>query len=96
MSLRTLLVGVLRVGGRATEQAVEVSADGRLLVADAGRLDTDGNPLPLDFDSLPFVFGRNGDGTIQYEERTQGTTTWRQTYSYTDGKLTGGTGWEVQ
>lgn len=47
-------------------------------------------------DDLPQTFVYNGDGTLNYVEATDGTSTWRQTLSYTAGKLTGISGWVKQ
>lgn len=38
----------------------------------------------------------NADGTINYIDATDGTSTWRQTYTWTAGKLTGVSAWVKQ
>lgn len=50
----------------------------------------------IPIDSLPQTLVYNGDGTLNYVEATSGTDTWRQTYTYTAGKLTGISGWVKQ
>lgn len=47
-------------------------------------------------DSWPRAYNYNGDGTLNYEECTDGASTWRKTYGYTSGKLTSETAWVKQ
>jgi hypothetical protein len=57
-------------------------------------LDSTGNPFPLA--SLPQAFAYNEDDTLDYIEVTDGTRTWRQTYSYDDGKVSAISAWVPQ
>lgn len=57
----------------------------------AGALDTRGDFFPLD--SLPQVFNRDGAGNVTSIVATQGSKTYTQTYTYTNGLVTGITGW---
>lgn len=50
----------------------------------------------IPIDDMPQAFAYNGDGTLNYVEATDGTNTWRQTFSYTAGVLTGVSGWVKQ
>lgn len=51
----------------------------------------------LDLDSLPQVINRNTDGTINYIDVTdRDGAVFRQTLTYTNGKLTGISAWERQ
>lgn len=53
----------------------------------------------LDFipiDDMPQTIAYNADDTINYIEATDGADTWRQTFSYTGGKVTGISGWVKQ
>lgn len=47
-------------------------------------------------DDLPQTLVYNGDGTLNYVDATDGTDTWRQTYTWTAGRLTGISGWVKQ
>lgn len=47
-------------------------------------------------DSWPHAYDYNVDGTINYDSITDGTSTWRQTYSYAAGELTGVSAWVKQ
>lgn len=47
-------------------------------------------------DLLNQSFSYNADGTINYAEATDGINTWRQTYSYSAGRITGITSWVKQ
>ncbi len=46
--------------------------------------------------SWPWSASYNGDGTMAYEETTDGTSTWRRTYTYASGRVTTITGWVKQ
>lgn len=50
----------------------------------------------IPIDDMPQTLAYNVDDTLNYVEATNGTKTWRQTYTYTDGKLTGISGWVEQ
>lgn len=50
----------------------------------------------LDLESWAHSYARNGDGTMQYDQVTDGTNSWRKTYSYTAGKITSETAWVKQ
>jgi hypothetical protein len=54
---------------------------------------TTGDFIP---DDAPQSFAYNGDDTLNYIEVTHDGNTWRQTYGYTDGKVTSISGWELQ
>lgn len=54
--------------------------------------DSTGKPLPGNFDSLPSTFTYESDN-LKTEVKTSGATTWTQTYTWTDGKLTAVTAW---
>lgn len=47
-------------------------------------------------DGLDQTINYNGDGTVNYINATDGTTTWRQTMTYTSGSLTGISKWVKQ
>lgn len=51
--------------------------------------------VELDLDDLAQVLSWNGDGTLAYAEVSIGGT-YRQTYTYTTGKLTGISKWIKQ
>lgn len=57
--------------------------------------DSTGNEV-LYPESWPHIYAHNADGKINYDSITDGTNTWRQTYSYTSGKLTGVSAWVKQ
>jgi len=44
----------------------------------------------------PTVYDRAGDGTINHVEITDGGSTYRQTWTWTDGYLTATSGWVLQ
>jgi hypothetical protein len=53
----------------------------------------------LDFipiDDMPQTIAYNADDSISYIEAVSGTGTWRQSYTYTSGKLTGISAWVKQ
>lgn len=50
----------------------------------------------IDPDSLPNAFFYNPDGTLAYVQVTEGGYTYRQTYSYSAGKLSGLSAWTKQ
>lgn len=54
---------------------------------------TTGDNIPED---LPETYSYNSDGSINYVSITDGSTTWRQTYSWSNGALTGVSGWVKQ
>jgi hypothetical protein len=54
---------------------------------------TTGDFIP---DDAPQIYDYNVDDTLNYIEVTDGTKIWRQTYGYTDGKVTSISGWELQ
>lgn len=54
---------------------------------------TDGDPLPETFNTLPRTYNYNPDGTIATEVRTSNSEAFTKTYTYTDGKLTHESGW---
>ena len=56
--------------------------------------DTQGTAI--DIDSLPLTYTYNADGTLNYAQVTDGVKTWRQTYTYTSGKVTAISGWVLQ
>lgn len=47
-------------------------------------------------DSWPHIYAYNADGKINYDSITDGVSTWRQTYSYADGKMVGLSAWVKQ
>lgn len=47
-------------------------------------------------DDAPQTLAYNVDDTLNYIEVTDGTNTWRQTYTYTDGNLAAISGWILQ
>lgn len=57
---------------------------------------TDSGGQQFDPDSLAQTFAYNGDGTLNYIQATDGVSTWRQTYTYTAGVLTGVSAWVRQ
>ncbi len=50
----------------------------------------------LDIESWAHSYNYNVDGTLQYDQVTDGTSIWRKTYSYTAGQLTGESVWVKQ
>ena len=44
----------------------------------------------------PQTYNYNADGTLNYEEITDGTSTWRRTYTYVGGQVTAITAWVKQ
>lgn len=55
---------------------------------------TDGAPLALG--SMAHSLGYNADGSIAYVQVANGARTYRQTFTYTSGKLSGISGWVEQ
>ena len=55
---------------------------------------SDGKVIP--FDSLEQSYAYNGDGTLNYVQATWEGVTYRQTYTYTAGKLVGISRWVKQ
>lgn len=51
---------------------------------------------PLDLESWAHSYNHNPDGSLNYIEVTDGISTWRQTWTWTAGKLTGTSGWVKQ
>lgn len=47
-------------------------------------------------DSWPRTFTYNADGTLNYEQVTDGTSTWRKTYGYAAGKVSSESDWVKQ
>lgn len=56
-----------------------------------GAFDTSGRFFPLD--SLPQQINRDGAGNVTSIVATDGTRTFTQTYTYTNGNVTGISGW---
>lgn len=56
-------------------------------------IDTNGNPLPLEFDYLPQVFNYDNENKLISIVKNQSLNNWTQTYSYTGANLTGISGW---
>lgn len=54
---------------------------------------TTGDNIP---DDLPETYSYNADGTIAYVSVTDGSQTWRQTYTWSSGKITNVSGWVLQ
>lgn len=54
---------------------------------------TDGDPLPETFNTLPRRYTYNPDGTIATEVRVDRYELFTKTFTYTDGKLTQESGW---
>lgn len=50
----------------------------------------------LDVDSLAKTYVYNGDATINYVQVVSGTVTYRKTYTYSGGNMTGVSGWVAQ
>lgn len=55
---------------------------------------SDGKVVP--FESLAQEFAYNGDGTVNYVQAVWEGVTYRQSYTYTSGKLTGVSRWVKQ
>ena len=74
---------------------VAKGSDGALHVklVGEGAIAADGALIDL---SGAMTIAYNGDNTIQYIEVEQDGTTYRQTFSYTSGNLTGLSEWEAQ
>lgn len=64
------------------------------LLDNAPAVGSDGTPL--DLESWAHSYAYNGDGTIQHDQVTDGTNSWRQTYTWTAGRLTGISAWVKQ
>lgn len=60
-----------------------------------GRYDSTLNDF-IPIDDMPQTLAYNADGTLNTITATDGTRTWRQTMTYTAGKLTGISGWVKQ
>lgn len=52
--------------------------------------------IELFIDGLQQTLAYNPDGTLNYVEAADGVNTWRQTYTYTGGKVTGISAWVKQ
>lgn len=78
-------------GGGGDPPATEATLDA-ILALTPTPVDTGGNPLPADFDTLPqtLVYAAH---VIQSIAVTNGTNTWTQTYGYTGTDLTSISGW---
>lgn len=50
----------------------------------------------LDLDSWAHTLAYNADGTLNYDEVTDGTNSWRQTMTWSSGNLTGTSAWVLQ
>lgn len=59
----------------------------------SGDLDEDGNIIP---EGLPMTIVRNADSTVSYITRTDGTSTWKKSFTYTAGLLNGISAWVKQ
>ena len=59
-----------------------------------GAATSDGSIINLD--SLPQTLVYNADGTLNYTQTTDGTSTWRQTLTYSAGKVSAVSGWVKQ
>lgn len=57
---------------------------------------TDSGGQRFDPDSLPQTLSYNGDQTLAYVQVSDGVSTWRQSYTYTNGALTGISAWVRQ
>lgn len=90
----TMLEGVHRTGGQP-DKVVPLTVDqaGRAAVSASAR-GSDG--AVLDIDSLAQTLAYNGDGTLNYVQVVHEGSTYRQTMTYTSGKLTGISGWVKQ
>lgn len=51
---------------------------------------------PLDLESWAHSYGWNGDGTMEYDQVTDGTSSWRKTYSWNAGKMVSESAWVKQ
>jgi hypothetical protein len=47
-------------------------------------------------ESWPKTYGYNGDGTLAWCDATDGTSTWRKSYTWASGRLTGESPWVKQ
>jgi YD repeat-containing protein len=47
-------------------------------------------------DSWPHTYSWNADGSLNYEEVTDGASTWRKTYTYASGQLVSESAWVKQ
>lgn len=47
-------------------------------------------------EDLPSTVAWNSDGTINYIEMTNGSKTWRLTFTYSSGQVTATSGWVLQ
>lgn len=69
----------------------------RAVLAALTQWDTDGNVLPWYFNSRPRAMTYDGSNRLQTEVVTgqgdEAAVTWTKTYTYTDGNLTGISGW---
>lgn len=50
----------------------------------------------LPIQAMPQTFVYNPDGTLNYIDATDGVNVWRQTYTYTAGKVSGISAWVRQ
>jgi len=57
-------------------------------------IDSEGRPINPD--SWPHTYDWNADGTLNYEEVSNGVGTWRKTYAYNNGQLFTTTAWVKQ
>lgn len=88
------LVGVFKNAlGALAERDLRVTEEGGLIVTPTV-VDAAGELVAPD--SWPQSIVRNGDGTINYIETTDGASTWRQTWTYTNGLVTGISAWVKQ
>lgn len=89
-------VGSVEISGPVTvSNEVEVKNDtGSPIPATALTPAANGTPLPLA--SLAQSIAYNGDGTVSHVEVTHAGTVYRQTLTYTDGRLTAVSAWEAQ
>ncbi|MCK2095216.1 hypothetical protein [Thauera aromatica] len=79
--------------GSAFDTATVVLSTGTQAAA-AAALAANGTPLPLA--SLPQSIAYNPDGTVNYIQVTHAGTTYRQTLTYTSGRITAVSAWEAQ
>ena len=75
----------VNVGGTDVDMQVVVSAD---VIGSDGTI--------LDLNSWSHTFSYNADSTINYEQVTDGTSSWRQTWTWSSSNLTALSAWVKQ
>ena len=81
--------------------AVDIFVDGTLVgganpLPTAAALTAAANGTPLPLASIAQSIAYNGDGTVSHVEVTHDGTTYRQTLTYTSGRITAVSAWEAQ